>query len=275
MDYLQTTNQLCSPSCIISMNRLSDEIAIVTGGGRGIGEAIARMFAREGAAVLIADRDGDSATRVASEICAAGGKAVATTTDISDPKQVDAMAQVVKEKFGPASILINNAGISVFSDPLKLTDADWRKCMSVDLEGVWYCTRAVLPGMLARNGGSIVNIASIHSFKIIPGCFPYPVAKHGLIGMTRALAVEYGPQGVRVNAVCPSYIDTKMNTDWFNARPDPAAARAAAENWHPLKRLGTAEEVAYAALYLASKESGFVTGSSLMIDGGRSIVYHD
>ena len=257
------------------MSRLRNEIAIVTGGGRGIGEAIARMFAREGAAVLIADRDGDSAIRVASEIRTAGGKAAAATTDVSDPKQVDAMARAIKDAFGPASILINNAGVSVFADPLELTDADWKKCMSVDLEGAWYCTRAVLPDMLAKGGGSIVNIASLHSFKIIKGCFPYPVAKHGLIGMTRALAVEYGPQGVRVNAVCPSYIDTKMNTDWFNTRPDPAAARAAAENWHPLKRMGTTEEVAYAALYLASKESGFVTGTSLMIDGGRSIVYHD
>ena len=257
------------------MSRLLNEIAIVTGGGRGIGEAIARMFAREGAAVLIADKDGDSAARVASEILTAGGKAAATTTDVSDSKQVDAMALAVRDTFGPASILINNAGISVFADPLKLTDDEWKKCMSVDLEGVWYCTRAVLPGMLDQGIGSIVNIASIHSFQIIKGCFPYPVAKHGLIGMTRALAVEYGSQGVRVNAVCPSYIDTKMNTDWFNTTPDPAATRAAAENWHPLKRMGTVDEVAYAALYLASRESGFVTGSSLMIDGGRSIVYHD
>ena len=220
------------------MSRLQNEIAIVTGGGRGIGEAIARMFAKEGAAVLIADRDGESASRIATEIQASGGKAAASTTDISDSKQVDAMVETVKEIFGPATILINNAGITVFDDPLKLTDDDWKKCMSVDLEGVWYCTRAALPDMLAQRGGSIVNIASVHSFQIIKGCFPYPVAKHGLIGMTRALAVEYGSQGVRVNAVCPSYIDTKMNTDWFNTTPDPAAARAAAENLHPLKRDG-------------------------------------
>lgn len=257
------------------MNRLSDEIAIVTGGGRGIGEAIARMFAREGAAVLIADQDGESAARVAAEIRNAGGRAAASTIDVSDPRQVETMTQAARNTFGPTSILINNAGISVFADPLQLTDSDWRKCMSVDLEGVWYCTRAVLPDMLAKGVGSIVNIASIHSFQIIKGCFPYPVAKHGLIGMTRALAVEYGARGVRVNAVCPSYIDTQMNTDWFNTTPDPAATRAAAENWHPLKRMGTTDEVAYAALYLASREAGFVTGSSLMIDGGRSIVYHD
>jgi len=257
------------------MNRLKNEIAIVTGGGRGIGEAIAQMFAQEGAAVLIADKDGDSAARVADRINTAGGKATASSTDISEPKQVDDMILQAKAAFGSATILINNAGITVFDDPLKLSDDNWRKCMSVDLEGVWYCTRAVLPDLLARGGGSIVNIASVHSFQIIKGCFPYPVAKHGLIGMTRALAVEYGPQGIRVNAVCPSYIDTKMNTDWFNTTPDPVAARATAENLHPLKRMGTTQEVAYAALYLASKEAGFVTGSSLMIDGGRSIVYHD
>jgi NAD(P)-dependent dehydrogenase (short-subunit alcohol dehydrogenase family) len=257
------------------VTRLRDEVAVVTGGGQGIGAAIARMFAREGAAVLVADRDGALAARVSAEIQAAGGRAAATTTDISDSMQAQAMAQTAKNHFGSVTVLVNNAGINLFSDPLALDDAEWRKCLSVDLDGAWFCTRAILPDMLASGGGSIVNIASTHSFKIIRGCFPYPVAKHGLIGLTRALAVEYGPRGIRVNAVCPSYIDTQKNVDWFNTSADPAGARAAAENLHPLKRMGTAEEVAYAALYLASKEAGFVTGISLMLDGGRSVVYHD
>lgn len=247
----------------------------MTGGGRGIGAAIARMFAREGAAVLVADREEATGAGIAREIQAAGGRAFATVTDVSDAAQANAMAETAKRHFGPATILVNNAGVNVFADPLQLTDEQWRQCLAVDLEGAWFCSRAVLADMVAHGKGSIVNIASVHSFKIIPGCFPYPVAKHGLIGLTRALAVEYGPRGVRVNAVCPSYIDTPLNTEWFNTHPDPAASRTSAENLHPLRRMGTPDEVAYAALYLASPEAGFVTGSSLMIDGGRSVIYHD
>jgi len=129
--------------------------------------------------------------------------------------------------------------------------------------------------MLERGGGSIVNIASTHSFSIIPGCFPYPVTKHGLIGLTRALGVEYGPKGVRVNAVAPGYIATRLNLEQWEAASDPAAARKAVEDLIPLRRIGTPEQVAWATVYLASDEAAFTTASILTMDGGRSLVYHD
>lgn len=255
--------------------RLENEVAIVTGGGQGIGESIARRFADEGAKVAIAELDADTALSVADSIVKDGGEAIGVQTDVSDSKAVENMVKEIIEKLGKPSVLVNNAGIAVFGAPLDITDEDWRKCFSVDLDAVWYCSRAVLPHMLEREHGSIVNIASVHSFQIIPHTFPYPVAKHGVIGMTRALAVEYAAQGVRVNAICPACISTP-NTDWyFNQSPDPVAKKREMENFHPIKRLGTPNEVANAALFLASDEASFITGESLMVDGGISIVIHD
>jgi NAD(P)-dependent dehydrogenase (short-subunit alcohol dehydrogenase family) len=158
---------------------------------------------------------------------------------------------------------------------LKLTNEEWRRCFAVDLDGVWYCTRTVLPYLLEKGKGSIVNIASVHSFQIIPHCFPYPVAKHGVIGLTRALAIEYAERNIRVNAICPSYIATQVNVDYFNTFPDPEVERKRVEDLHPLKKIGQPDEVAWAVVFLASDEAGFITGASLMVDGGLSVLYHD
>src|ERR1700722_12716277 len=143
------------------------------------------------------------------------------------------MSEAARAAFPPPDILVNNAGINVFTDPLKTTDQDWRRCMSVDLEGVWRCSRAFLPGMIESGRGSIVNIASTHAFEIIPGCFPYPVAKHAVVGLTRALAIEYAARGVRVNAIAPGYIETPIATEYWNTFPDPEAERQRAYALHP------------------------------------------
>ena len=135
--------------------------------------------------------------------------------------------------------------------------------------------KAALPAMLAAGGGSIVNIASAHAFSIIPGCFPYPVAKHGLLGLTRALGVEYAAQGVRVNAIAPGYIETQIAIDYWNTFPDPAAERKRAYDLHPPKRIGRPEEVAMTAVFLASDEAPFINAACIVIDGGRSVLYHD
>jgi NAD(P)-dependent dehydrogenase (short-subunit alcohol dehydrogenase family) len=180
----------------------------------------------------------------------------------------------VQGELGGADVLVNNAGISVFSDPLHCTDADWRRCFSVDLDGVWYCCRAFLPQMIAHGGGSIINMASSHATQIIPNCFPYPVAKHGLLGLTRALAIDMAAQGVRVNAISPGYILTQNVIDYWASFPDPAAERDRAIQMHPVKRIGTPDEVAWTAVFLASDEAGFMTGANLQIDGGMSILYH-
>jgi NAD(P)-dependent dehydrogenase (short-subunit alcohol dehydrogenase family) len=146
---------------------------------------------------------------------------------------------------------------------------------AVDLDGVWYATRAVLPGMLAADHGSIINIGSVHSFKIVPHYFPYPIAKHGLIGLTRSIAVEYAARNIRCNAICPGAIATEGNLAIWNDSPDPEAERRRWEDLHPMRKIGQPKDVAAAAVFLASSEADFITGESLMIDGGRSVVYHD
>lgn len=254
------------------MGRLDAEIAIVTGGGQGIGAAISSRFAQEGARVVVAQRTTRVAEGHAAAIREAGGQAIGVVTDVTDRAQIDALVARTVETFGPPTILVNNAGIAVFEDPLKVTPETWQRCFAVDLDAVWWVTQAVLPHLLANGGGSIVNIASVHSFQIIPGCFPYPVAKHGLIGLTRALAAEYSARGVRVNAICPGYIESQNVRDYFATFPDPAAERARAGGLHAIGRIGAPEEVAGPAVFLASNDASFVTGEALMVDGGMSTV---
>ena len=169
------------------VDRLTGKIAIVTGAGQGIGAAIAAVFAREGAAVVVAERNRETGSAIAEAIAAQGAPSLFVETDISDRVSVEAMVAQAAASFGKIDILINNAGVNVFHEPLETTDEEWRRCLAVDLEGAWIVSRAVLPSMRARSGGAIVNIASSHSFSIIPNTFPYPVAKHGLLGLTRAL----------------------------------------------------------------------------------------
>ena len=247
----------------------------MTGAGQGIGAAIARCFAREGASVVVAEINPETGAAIAAELTAAGGQALFVQTDVADPGSVAAMSEAARAAFPPPDILVNNAGINVFTDPLKTTDEDWRRCMSVDLEGVWRCSRAFLPGMIESGRGSIVNIASTHDFEIIPGCFPYPVAKHAVVGLTRALAIEYASRGVRVNAIAPGYIETPIATEYWNTFPDPELERRRAYELHPPKRIGRPEEVGWTAVFLASDEAPFINAATIVIDGGRSVLYHE
>lgn len=255
--------------------RLEGKVAIVTGAARGIGAAIARKFAAEGARLGLIDIDAAALAAFAAELEAEGATLVTAEANIGERASVEAAVAAVLGRYGRVDVLVNNAGINVFADPLELEDEGWRRCMAVNLEGAWHMIRAVLPGMIAAGQGAIVNIASTHAFSIIPGTFPYPVAKHGLLGLTRSLAVDYAPRGVRINAIAPGYIETDKVRDWLAEFPDPAAARARVEGLIPLRRIGTPEQVAHAAVFLASDESAFSTGSVLTMDGGRSVVYHD
>ncbi|WP_322010266.1 SDR family oxidoreductase [Paraburkholderia sp. J12] len=259
------------------MNRLAGKVALVTGAGRGIGAAIARAFAAEGAAVVLAELDGETAQGTAREIAAQheAAKLLAVQTDVTQAASVRAAVDEAARAFGPVDVLVNNAGINVFADPLTMTDDDWRRCFAVDLDGVWNGCRAVLPGMVERGAGSIVNIASTHAFQIIPGCFPYPVAKHGVLGLTRALGIEYAPKNVRVNAIAPGYIETQLTRDWWDSQQDPKAARAETLALSPMKRIGRPDEVAMTAVFLASDEAPFINASCITIDGGRTALYHD
>jgi NAD(P)-dependent dehydrogenase (short-subunit alcohol dehydrogenase family) len=254
------------------MNRLEGKVAVVTGAGQGIGAAIARRFSQEGAKVVIAEINKDQGVASAKTIeNETGGPVFFVGTDVADPVSVEAMHEDALKEFGPIDILVNNAGIAVFTEPLESTMEDWRKCMSVDLEGVWHCCRTMLPDMLEKQNGAIVNIISNHSFSIIKSTFPYPVAKHGLLGLTRSLALEYADKGISINAISPGYVDTPI-ADWaFGRAPDPARERRKTEAKQPVGRLGKPEEIAAVAALLASEEARFMIGENIVIDGGVTI----
>jgi len=254
--------------------RLNGKVAVITGSTQGIGAAIARRFAAEGAMVALnSHRDDDYARAIAAEL--GPTRSIFIEADVSDRAAMELLAARTLERFDKIDILVNNAGMNVFSDPLTLSDEDWKRCFAVDLEGAWNASRAVLPSMLAQGAGSIVNIASVHGHKIIPGSFPYPVAKHALIGMTRALGLEYAARGIRVNSISPGLIVTEMIERYFDAQPDPQAERARQAALLPCKRLGRPEEVAATALFLASDEAPFINATDILIDGGRSQMYHE
>ncbi|AQW30916.1 SDR family oxidoreductase [Ralstonia syzygii subsp. celebesensis] len=255
--------------------RLAGKVALVTGATQGIGAATARLFAQHGARVIVNALVRDASAEAFAASIGNDDNVLLVQADVRRRDQVDAMVAAGVERFGGIDVLVNNAGINVFSDPLALSEDDWARCLSVDLEGAWHCARAVLPHMLARGAGSIVNIASVHGHKIIPGAFPYPVAKHGLIGLTRALGIEYAARGIRVNSISPGLILTPIAEAGFAAAPDPEAERRRQAGLLPCKRIGEPEEVAYTALFLASDEARFINAADILIDGGRSQLYHE
>lgn len=243
--------------------RLAGKVAVVTGAASGIGAATVRLFAEHGAQVIGLDLN----ATVASD-----ARVDYRLVDITDAEAVRvAMADVV-DKYGRIDALVNNAGADVFSEPLALDDADWERCLSLNLKGAWNVARAALPSMLAQGAGAIVNIASVHGHKIIPGAFPYPVAKHGLIGLTRALGIEYAARGIRVNSISPGLILVPRIEAWFEHEPGSRERQTALL---PSQRIGTPEEVAYTALFLASDEARFINATDILIDGGRSQLYHE
>ncbi len=256
-------------------DRLKDKISIVTGAGRGIGEATALIYAAQGSTVVIAERDATTGKAVADAIVTKGGRALFVETDVTSIASVNAMAEQTLSTFGRIDILVANAGINVFHEPLETTEEEWRRCFSVDLDGVWHSAKAVLPTMRSQASGSIVAIASCHSFAIIPNTFPYPVAKHGLLGLVRALGIQYAAEGIRVNAIAPGYIETQIAVDYWDTFDDPAAERARTYNLHPPKRIGKPDEVALTAVFLGSDEAPFINAACIVIDGGRSVLYHE
>ena len=217
-------------------NRFKDKIVIVTGAGSGIGETTAIKFANEGASVVVADINLETGNSVSNHINNNGAKSIFVETNVAEFKSVDNMVSQTLDTFGIPDVLINNAGINVFGEPLNMPDSEWKRAFSVDLDGVWFGCKAVLPYMLKKNRGSIVNVASVHGIQIIPNCFPYPVAKHGVIGLTKALAVDYAAKGIKINSISPGYIETPIIDRFFNTKPDPIAARKEAENHQPIKR---------------------------------------
>lgn len=255
-------------------DRLKGKRIMITGAAQGIGLAIARACVKEGASLFLFDLDAGLLETEAKALQAGGaaiGYAVASITDMA---AISAAVDRAGTEIGPINALINNAGVNVFHEPLETSDAEWQRCFDINLKGAWNCSKAVLPGMIRQGGGVILNIASTHAFTIIPHTFPYPVAKHALLGMTKSLGIEYAPKGVRVNALAPGYVLTQKATEYWNSFPDPVAAEAATMKLHPGGRIATADEIALAALFMISDECPFMNATCLTIDGGLSVLHH-
>jgi 3-oxoacyl-[acyl-carrier protein] reductase len=244
--------------------RLEGKVALVTGAGSGIGRASAVLFAAEGARVAVVDLKG--AEEVGAAIDAAGGEALALTTDVADEEAVAAMAEVAVDRFGRVDVLMNNAGILEDFLPAADTPTDvWRRVLGVNLDAQFFTSRALLPQMVERGDGAIINVASTAGLNGGNGGATYTTSKHAVIGFTRQLCFDYARLGIRCNVICPGAVETGMTKEIF-ASPD-AAVMAAVES-APIGRWAQPEELANAALFLASDEASFVNGAVYVVDGG-------
>ena len=253
------------------MGKLSGMIAAVTGGASGIGEATVRRFIAEGAEVAFADRDAARGQRVATEITAAGGKAIFVEADVSKEANCLGFIQQTVQRFGRLDVLVNNAGIRMYQTVVDASAESWDEILNVNLKSYAFCAKGAIPAMRKAGGGAIVNVASVRSIVAGGNNIQYDTAKHAVAGLTRGLAMDHGHEGIRVNAVCPGPIFTP-----FHARRLQAAGQTVAQynddasSRTMLKRPGTAEEVAACILFLASKDASYVTGSLLFVDGGMT-----
>ncbi|QYJ78342.1 SDR family oxidoreductase [Shewanella acanthi] len=256
--------------------RLLKKVAIITGSAQGIGESIARLFAEHGADLILFDLNAQKLETLANELTDKFGcKVLPVSVDVSDALQVQAAIETSLTTFKRIDVLVNNAGVNVFSDLNSLELTDWERCLNINLKGAMLCTKAILPTMLNQSYGHIVNISSTHGHKIIRGALPYTVSKHGLLGLTKSVGIEYADRGIRANSISPGLIDTPIAQKYFNEFPEPELEKLRQENFLPCKRMGNPTEVAYTALFLASDEALFINATDILIDGGRCQVYLD
>ncbi len=250
-------------------NRLVGKVAVLTGASRGIGAAVARRFGAEGASVVVGyypdDEMASLATNVAREITAAGGTAIAFPSDVTDPTQVDAMANAAIDRFGSIDVLVANAAAFQRGPWDSATDADWDRVLDVNVKGTFSSIRSVLPAMIEQGSGSIITLSSVMARAGVTGMLPYVASKGAIVAMTRSLARELGPSGVRVNAVAPGAIKTEHEKE----TPGPKGlGDYMAETFQSIPRRGVAADLEGAFVYLASSESDFVTGQVIAVDGG-------
>jgi len=247
--------------------KLLDRVAVITGSGSGIGRASALQFAKEGARVVVADINLAAAQETARLIQAGGGTARAVLTDVADPASVQNLVAETLSAFSQIHILFNNAAIQVNKTVEETTVEEWSREIAVNLGGVFLCSKYFLPH-LRKTKGAIINMASVNGFFVEPACAGYCATKGAIIALTKAMAIDHGKEGIRVNCICPGYIDAGLAWGYFEAQPDPAAARAEAGRLHALWRIGKPEEVGKLAVFLASDDASFMTGSAVVVDGG-------
>jgi NAD(P)-dependent dehydrogenase (short-subunit alcohol dehydrogenase family) len=250
--------------------RLKDKVAIVTGTSSGIGVGIAEVFAEEGAQVVCVARREAEGNQVAESIRGRGGKAVFVRCDVSEEDDVAAMVHSVLEQFHRIDALVNNAGVNFVKPFEELTVSDWDRVMAVDLRGTFLCIRGCIAQFLKQGSGNVVNVGTVHTQACLPGAAPYDAAKWGMVGLTKALAVEYASRGLRFNCLSPGLIDTQIWTDIQAGAEDLGACIAHWQANIPMGRVGTIREIAKAAAFLASDEAGYITGANLLADGGMT-----
>jgi NAD(P)-dependent dehydrogenase (short-subunit alcohol dehydrogenase family) len=251
--------------------RLAEKVAVITGGGTGMGRATALLFAREGACIVVAGRRQEKIAETACLIIEQGGKALAVPTDVRSEKDAERLIQKTIETFHGLHILVNNAGVIDRTTLTNSTIADWDRVIDTNLKGIFLVSRCAIPKMIERGEGSIVNNASVSGFLAAPNSASYQASKGGVIALTKSMALDYAKDGIRVNCVCPGLVETPMPTS--RLKPGESWEERAKE-WvkdYPLGRLGKAEDVANAILFLASDEASWITGIALVVDGGMSM----
>jgi NAD(P)-dependent dehydrogenase (short-subunit alcohol dehydrogenase family) len=250
------------------MKRLRGKVAIVTGAGQGIGEAIAESFAAEGAVVVAANRTEEKGRRVVEAITEVGGHAAFVRTDVTRAAEVERLVAETLERFGRLDILCNNAGVGLLRSVIESSEEEYDYVMDTNVRGMFLCCKHAIPPMLEQASGCIVNVASVASFVGFRRDAAYCASKGAALMLTRQLALDYAASGVRVNAICPGFIETPELLHYVSQQPDSDIALAEVVSLHPMGRIGRPEEVAAAAVFLAGPESSFMTGSALVVDGG-------
>jgi len=249
--------------------KLEDRVVVITGAGAGIGRASALEFSREGAHVVLADVNLAAACETAEDIRQTGGKAHPVETDVADAASVQRLVEETLRIFHQVHVLFNNAAVQINKTAEDTTVDEWNREIAVNLGGVFLCSKFFLPHLRITKG-NIINMASVNGFFMEPICAGYCATKAAIIGLTKAMAIDHGKEGIRINCICPGYIDAGLAESYFQAQPDPPAARAAAGKLHALWRIGRPAEVGRVAVFLASDDASFVTGSAYVVDGGFS-----